>query len=159
MRGSAVEPSEPVPAPPSSWTKILAAATLGVVGANVVHADVKGDGQLDEGRSYRLIVQSYEDVDGSGAGRRPLASTQRAVTAAELRAGVRVGLLELDEQADFDEAEGTTPVVLAWVEEGKPDLELDGLRARPHPGSLRGSAPRLGRVCSVNIDMRRSRAA
>ncbi len=107
----------------------------------MVHANVQSDAGLADGRSYRLVVQSYDDPGAS-----PVGSTQRPVTAAELRAGVRVGLLELRQARPVsDSLEGVshaTPVVVAWVEEGKADLELDGLRARPRPGSLRGTAPR-----------------
>jgi hypothetical protein len=50
--------------------------------------------------------------------------------------------------------------VVAWVEEGKADLELDGLRARPRPGSLLGAAPRQKNGRPVQISVRApSRAA
>jgi hypothetical protein len=131
-----------------------------------MHADVKGEMALEDGRNYRLIVQSYDDANASSGGdrHRPLASTQRAVTPAELREGVRVGLLEFRQDRRVADASvvgsRATPVVVAWVEEGKPDLELDGLRARPRPDSMRGSALRKGAVCSVHIAVQRpSRAA
>jgi hypothetical protein len=127
--------------PRRSWTALLAATTLGVVGASVLHADIQSQARLDETRTYRLVVQSYGHKGAELEGERPNASLQRQVTAAELRAGIRVGLLEFrrdDSTADTD-APGA-PLVLAWVEEGKADLELDGLRARPRPGSLRGAA-------------------
>jgi len=129
-----------------SWTALLAATTVGVAGASMVHADVQGDAALEAGRNYRLIVQSYEHAEGSEltAKARPLASAQRAVTAEELKTGVRVGLLELRQPGRESDGHAgrAKPVVLAWVEEGRPDLELDGLRARPQPGSLLGTATR-----------------
>jgi hypothetical protein len=142
-----------------SWTALLAATTLGVAGASTVHAEVRSNAQLDEGRRYRLIVQSYDRGIGDTVGthERPIASTQRAVTPAELRDGVRVGLLEL-RQSTKESNDITIPnlaktLVLAWVEEGKADLEFDGLRARPQPGSITGTASRSGRENAVQISV------
>jgi hypothetical protein len=139
-RGLAKVATETVRRP---WTALLAASALGIGGANMLHADVQSDAGLADGRDYRLVVQSYEGADGASVdlSARPLASTQRSVTAAELRQGVRVGLLEL--RQDRSESDGSPAVVVAWVEEGKADLAFDGLRARPQPGSLRGAAPRV----------------
>lgn len=126
----------------------------------MVHANVQSDAGLDASRSYRLIVQSYDHADVSAIGlrERPVASFQRTVTADELRQGVRIDLLELRHgrpEADVDEGKPTArPVVLAWVEEGRADLELDGLRARPRPGSLLGAAPRTGAKGTVQIAVR-----
>jgi hypothetical protein len=126
----------------------------------MVHADIQSDARLDAGRSYRLIVQSYDHADVStlGTRERPLASTQRAVTPEELKQGVRVGLLEFrqDRRESDDGVSIATgrPVVLAWVEEGRPDLELDGLRARPQPGSLLGTSPRPSGEGNVHISVR-----
>jgi hypothetical protein len=144
----------------ASWTALVAATTLGMAGASVLHADIKSDARLDASRSYRLIVQSYDDADVAtlGGDERPVASVQRAVTAEELKEGVRVGLLEFRHPGRGpDEARAgsrTKPVVLAWVEEGKADLELDGLRARPRPGSLLGAASRDGSDTDVRISVR-----
>jgi hypothetical protein len=126
----------------------------------MVHADIQSDARLDAGRSYRLIVQSYDHASVStlGTRERPVASTQRAITPEELRHGVRVGLVEIrqdrPEADDQDTGVGARPLVLAWVEEGRPDLELDGLRARPRPGSLQGAAPRSGSAGTVQISVR-----
>jgi hypothetical protein len=143
--------------PRRSWTALLAATTLGVVGASVVHADIQSQARLDESRTYRLVVQSYDHAAAPSQGDRPKASLQRQVTAAELRAGIRVGLLEFrqhhDSAADTD-AVGS-PIVLAWVEEGTADLELDGLRARPQPGSLRGAATEMDADGTVRISVGR----
>jgi len=131
-----------------SWTALLAATTLGLAGASVVHADVQSDARLDEKRTYRLVVQSYDENHGETPepSDRPVASAQREVTAEQLRAGVRVGLLELRQDGREADARSRSTkakrVVLAWIEEGRADLELDGLRARPQPGSLRGAAER-----------------
>jgi hypothetical protein len=76
---------------------------------------------------------------------------QRAITAAELRQGVKVGLLDFRHTRRSSDAK---PVVVAWVEEGQPDLELDGLRARPQPGSLLGAAPCEGNAAAVQISMK-----
>jgi hypothetical protein len=122
-----------------SWLALLAATTLGD-GAGTVRAEVRADG-VGEG-AYRLVVQSYDVTDGRVPGNdaRPVGSAQRAVTADELRAGVRVNLLEL--RAREVAGSGTTPMVVAWIEAGQPDLEFDGRRARPRPGSVYGVAKR-----------------
>ncbi len=152
-----------------SWTSFLAATTLGVTGASTVRAEViAADAELTEGRDYRLVVQSYDGpASGSrSAGRsRPVASTQRSVTAAELRRGVRVDLLELRHAAtepvctsrtSDDAARGSLAknLVIAWVEEGKPDLEYDARRARPLPGSFVGEAAREASQDSVHISVK-----
>ena len=143
-----------------SWTALLAATALGVAGASMLHADIKSDAWLDDTRTYRLIVQSYDHSDGASLDPvdRPVASVQREVTAEELRLGVRVGLLEFRQgRWDADALVGRVsahPVVLAWIEEGKADLELDGLRARPQPGSLRGTSPRTVAQGTVHISVR-----
>src|ERR1700679_1892351 len=79
-----------------SWLALLAMTTLGD-GADTLHAEVRAQG-LREG-AYRLVVQSYDATHGGVPGRdeRPVGSTQRAVTADELRSGVHVNLLELRE--------------------------------------------------------------
>ena len=149
-----------------SWTALLAATTLGVAGASTLHAEVRTDARLQEGRSYRLIVQSYNcgNSDTVGTHDRPTASTQRAVTPTELRDGVRVGLLELGQASLRRSGSDVTTnlakaLVLAWVEEGKPDLEFDALRARPQPGSISGAVARAGTDTRVQISVRAGRVA
>jgi hypothetical protein len=134
-----------------SWTALLAATTLGVAGASMIHADVRSHARLEEGRRYRLVVQSYDRGRGDAARNhdRPIASTQLAVTPAELRDGVRVGLVEL--QPAGERRDDRPMTLLAWVEEGKADLEFDGLRARPRPGSMTGTAPRGGSETAIQI--------
>ena len=83
-----------------------------------------------------MVVQSYRECDVV-AGRptpyaRPIASAQRGVSSEELKGGVLLDLVHFE-----DEAEDV--VVIAWTEEGEPDLDFDGLEARP---------PRTGRLAA-----------
>jgi hypothetical protein len=126
-------------------------------GAGTVHAEVRADGLRDG--AYRLVVQSYDASDGGVPDQdaRPVGSVQRAVTADELREGVRVNLLELRAGAT---ANGSNdPMVVAWIEAGEPDLEFDGRRARPQPGSVYGIARRDARRDAVRISLDRTVAA
>ncbi len=135
---------------------LLAAATLGDAAATV-HAEVRAEG-LSEG-PYRLVVQSYDGKDARlpGEHARPVGSLQRAVTADELRRGVRVNLLELRE--GISQVPAASPTVVAWIESGKPDLEFDARRARPRAGSVYGIVKRRGRQDSVQINLDRRVAA
>jgi hypothetical protein len=141
----------------TSWLALLAATTLGVDGAKTVRAEVKAEGDLADSRDYRLVVQSYDAHAGSvpRASERPVGSYQRAVTAAELRRGVHVSLVELRQNAAVDNAGS----VVAWIEAGKPDLEFDGRTARPRPGSMFGLARRVSGDSSVHIRLTRRAAA
>jgi hypothetical protein len=133
---------------------LLAASTLGGA-AGTLRAEVRADGLRDG--AYRLVVQSYDAANGvPGRDAKPVGSLQRAVTADELRAGVRVSLLELrDREATQPAAD--RPVVVAWIEAGEPDLEVDARAARPQPGSVYGVARRgLG---AVQISLDRTLAA
>lgn len=120
---------------------ILAATTLGVeTAAATVHAEVRvvdaGARSLRPGGEYRLIVQTY-DRDPSVPGAKPVGSAQRAVTAAELRRGVRIDLVELRAAEAAGDNEGE-PVLVAWLERGRPDLEFDARMARPPVDGLLG---------------------
>ena len=139
-----------------SWLALLATTTLGDA-AGALHAEIRAD-HLAEGE-YRLVVQSYDTTDGRlpGRGARPVGSVQRAVTAHELRTGVRVDLLELREQAAAPSVE--RPVVVAWLEAGDADLEFDGRAARPGPGSLYGVVKRPAKRDLVQISINRKIAA
>ncbi|HTQ45202.1 MAG TPA: hypothetical protein VMI75_20725 [Polyangiaceae bacterium] len=128
-----------------SWLALLAAATLGD-GASTVHAEVKADGVRDG--AYRLVVQSY---DRAGAAR-PVGSIQRAVTADQLRNGVHVNLVEL---RGAQAAAKRDPVIVAWIEAGEPNLEFDGLTARPQPGSSYGVASRPAQQDVARISLNR----
>ena len=138
-----------------SWMALLAATTLGDV-AGTVHAEVRAD-KLSSRGAYRLVVQSYDARGGAvpGPDARPVGSTQRAVTADELREGVHVDLLELR----AGESPSTAPVVVAWIEAGEPNLEFDGRTARPAPGSVYGVAKRGPRKGSVSISLNRKLVA
>jgi hypothetical protein len=139
-----------------SWLALLATTTLGDA-AGALHARVRA-AHLAEGE-YRLIVQSYDTSDGRLPGReaRPVGSAQRVVTADELRAGVRVDLLELRGRPAARAAE--RPVVVAWVEAGDVDLEFDARAARPGPGSLYGVVKRPAGRDMVQISIHRKIAA
>jgi hypothetical protein len=78
------------------------------------------------------------------------------VTADELRHGVHVSLIELRPEAP-SQATSAKPVVMAWIEAGEPDLEFDGRRARPQPGSVYGVAKREPRADVVQISLNRRR--
>jgi hypothetical protein len=98
---------------------------------------------------YRLIVQSYPKAsmsEGSlpGSTARPLASVQRAVTAEELARGIAVDMLQVD-----GAAADRTPVIVAWVERGAPDLEFDALRARPARGAVYGVSHTSGGAAQI----------
>ena len=124
-----------------SWFALVAATTIGA-GAHHVRAAVSADtrtlGVSDIG--YRLIVQSYAP-ESFGAGARglptvharPLASTQRAVTREELARGIAVDVVGVSTSE-------RSPVIVAWVERGKPNLEFDALRARPGQDAVYGVA-------------------
>jgi hypothetical protein len=135
-----------------SWLALLAATTLGDA-ADTLRAEVRAVG-VTEG-AYRLVVQSYDASDGPLPGRdvRPVGSVQRAVTADELRRGVHVDMVELRQGAGTGAAE--SPVVVAWIEAGEPDLEVDGRTARPAPGSVYGVVKRATSGDIVHISLNR----
>lgn len=128
-----------------SWVALVAATTLGIAGVQRVRAAVSADPrELEDSRDgYRLIVQSYAPSSfGSGqlpGGRtRPLASTQRAITAGELARGVSVDMVGLEEAA---KPASEAPVIVAWIERGRADLAFDGFEARPAADAFYGIAP------------------
>jgi hypothetical protein len=137
-----------------SWLALLAASTLGDA-ASTVRAEVRAEGLRDNGATYRLVVQSFDSGDTRDT-RRPLGSAQRAVTADELRQGVQVNVIEFSARAESGAA-GAEPVVVAWIEAGEPNLEFDGLTARPGPRSLYGSVKR-GVGADVQISLKGKRA-
>jgi hypothetical protein len=120
---------------------LLAATSLGSVTVERMRAQVSAqDVGAPSGAGYRLIVQSYAPSSVTaqrlpGANQRPLASAQRAVTAEELARGIAVDVLQIDQAVG-----GSAPVIVAWIEHGAPDLELDALRARPSSGGVYGIA-------------------
>lgn len=141
---------------------LLAATTLGIDAGDTFRAEVTADEDLVESRDYRLVVQSYDAETGSMPGQRsrPLGSMQRAVTGAELRKGVSVSLVELRRAAASVETRGgKDPMVFAWIEDGKPDLEFDGRTARPRPGSMYGVVKRSAQQGHVQVRLNRKLAA
>jgi hypothetical protein len=130
---------------------LVAATTPGVGRASTVRAQVKAAGSLPASRTgrYRLVVQTFDD-DGD---RRPIASVQTAVTAEELREGVEVKLLEL-RPGEVPSPPESEPVVVAWIEDGNPDLDLDARGARPRRGSLVGLSPRGKGPVTIRLDRR-----
>ena len=139
----------------SSWMAILASTTLaGVGGADTVHTDVRAElPGANADQRFRLVVQTYDAKDGNPPrrGARPIGSTQRNVTAAELRAGVSVALLELQ---STERVSKEPPVVVAWIDDAEVDLEFDGRMARPLAGCIYGSARRKG-TRPVAIDLKK----
>ena len=123
----------------ASWMALLAVTSLGAVSVERMRAEVSAqDLGAATSAGYRLIVQSYASKTVAanqlpGANHRPLASVQRAVTAEELAHGIAVDVLQIDESSGEQ-----APVIVAWIEHGAPDLELDALRARPTRGAVYG---------------------
>ncbi len=123
----------------ASWIALLAATSLGAVSVERMRAEVSAqDLVAATSAGYRLIVQSYAPKSVAanqvpGANHRPLASVQRAVTAEELAHGIAVDVLQINEHSGEQ-----APVIVAWIEHGAPDLELDALRARPGRGAVYG---------------------
>jgi hypothetical protein len=132
-----------------SWLALLAVTTLGDA-ADTLRAEVRAAG-LSGGGVYRLVVQSY---DATGRDARPVGSIQRSVSADQLRHGVNVNLLELREPA-ASVAQFQSPLVVAWIEAGEPDLEFDGRNARPTPGSVYGVVSRAATQGVVQISLDR----
>ncbi len=131
-----------------SWLALLAATTLGDA-ADTLRAEVRATG-LSGGGVYRLVVQSY---DATGRDARPVGSVQRSVSADQLRHGVNVNLLELRQPAAASPVQ--SPLVVAWIEAGEPDLEFDGRNARPSPGSVYGVVKRAATQGVVQISLDR----
>jgi hypothetical protein len=135
-----------------SWLALVAATTIGLGSLHRVRAavtvDAKKLARSDVG--YRLVVQSYApETFASGAfpgpHARPLGSTQRAVTREELARGIAVDVLDLNASA------GSAPVIVAWVEGGKPDLEFDALEARPGESAVYGVGHGLDQSRAVAV--------
>ena len=153
---SRTRPSEKTPrtAAAGSWLALLAATTLGDAAA-MVRTEVRAEG-LSDGRTYRLVVQSYDATDGRVPGQdaRPVGSMQRSVTADELRQGVNVNLVEI--RRGSEGVPGGRPVIVAWIENGQPDLEFDGRTARPRRGNVYGVVRRGAPedVVQISLDRR-----
>jgi hypothetical protein len=144
----------------ASWLALVAATTVGVGSLHRVRASVSVDARTLAGPDvgYRLVVQSYA-AESFGASElpalraRPLASTQRAVTRDELARGVAIDVLGVSGSG------GDAPVIVAWVERGKPDLEFDALEARPSDDAVYGVATTGEQATATPIVLSRRRAA
>lgn len=128
----------------ASWVALVAATTIGIGSVQRVRAAVSADPrQLAHSRDgYRLIVQSYARSSLSAGelpaqAARPIASTQRAITREELARGIAVDVLDV---GSAPEASQDEPVIVAWVEQGRPDLDFDGFEARPAADGFYGIA-------------------
>ena len=159
--GDETRPAEEEVAPAlasGSWMALLAATTLGVDGADTVRAEVRADEDLAESRDYRLVVQSFDADDG----RRPelpararSARTSASVTAAELRTGVHVNLLELRAGARrrpkrrARSSPGSRP-------ESRTSSSTVGRRAPVRAACTGSRAKRLGRVAGADQPHARS---
>src|SRR5262245_40462566 len=120
----------------ASWTALLADTSGGLRGLERRRVRVRQPVSASSHVGMRLVVQSYRERDVA-AGRplayaRPLASAQRAVSADQLRFGVQLDLVHF-------EGDDEDVVVIAWAEEGEPDLDFDGLEVRP-PRAARWAA-------------------
>jgi hypothetical protein len=123
------------PAPESgTWMGFLA-STMGAFDAGTLRAEVRADG-LRADRSYWLVVQSYDAPKSIGRSR-PVGAAVRRVSAEELSAGVSMDVVELRAEPSSGKREST---MVAWIDDKIPDLEFDGRRARPRPGSKMGTA-------------------
>jgi hypothetical protein len=126
--------SQPSPAsvlgvePGRSWLSLLASSALGVDQIDTTEVEVTTRALPRASGPFRLVVQTF--AGETGRKRRPLGSVQRVVSAAELRRGVRLSLVELGG------SEATEPYVVAWLEATNEPLELDGRHAQPPQGSL-----------------------
>jgi hypothetical protein len=128
----------------ASWVALLAATSLGIGSVQRVRAAVSADPRqlAHSPDGYRLIVQSYArssltagELPAQAA--RPMASTQRAITREELARGVAVDVLDVGSAPELSQDE---PVIIAWVEQGHPDLDFDGFEARPAADAFYGIA-------------------
>jgi hypothetical protein len=101
-----------------SWTSLVA-TTMGLDSLGRLRIVVRAKSVGLE--RARLVVQAFAKA---GSEARPLASAQRAVSREDLIAGVEI-TLHPSEVMDAGHH------VLAWIEPGEPDLEYDGLCAKP----------------------------
>jgi hypothetical protein len=138
------------------WLALVAATSLGGMQAETVRMQIKAPPEaVSAGRRYRLVVQSYDEslpTSRTPGATRPRGSTQRTVTADDLVRGVRIDLLELT--ARDSPSIGNVSTVLAWLEPGNGDLELDARRARPRPGSFYGVSTSRERGLELCLDQR-----
>jgi len=137
----------------ASWLSLVAATTSGIGPTETVRACVRADVADDPGE-LRLVVHSYlaEQLGGRtvpSASDRPVSSTQRAVTAEQLRLGVTVDMVQ---PVDVSPVQGR-PMVVAWVERGRANLDFDALLARPLPGVPKGCAKVQGKSDALRANV------
>jgi hypothetical protein len=142
----------------ASWLSLVAATTAGIGPTSTVRACVRAD-VSDEAGELRLVVHSYSaeqlgERTVPSASDRPVFSTQRAVTAEELRRGVVVDMVQpADAVSERDRS-----MVVAWVERGRANLDFDALLARPLPGVPKGCAKVRGKSDSLRATVELSAA-
>lgn len=121
-----------------SWTSLVA-TTMGLDAFGRLRIIVRAKSVgLERGR---LVVQAF---DKAGSEARPLASAQRAVNREDLFDGVEITLHPNDESMSGHH-------VLAWIEPGEPDLEYDGLRAKPKAPISLGRARALRNIAELDL--------
>ena len=128
-----------------SWIALLAATTLGVDGANTVHAEVRADEDLVESRDYRLVVQSFDARRGGSPGRARAPS--RHLPAGRDRRRASHGVCGQPGRAPTEQAPGCDRATAPWSRGLRPESQTSsstaGRRARARAactGSL-GSRP------------------
>ncbi len=134
-----------------SWMALLAATSLGPNAmASTVRANVRGRVPLPKGEDYRLVVHSYDAKNAAELSdrSRPVGSMQRAVTAEDLEKGIAIDLVEVRSHANATEG---APLVVAWVENGKANLDYDGREARPNEASIVGSGKADGAFVALTL--------
>lgn len=136
-----------------SWLSLVAATTAGLGPTATLRAHVRAD-IAEDSDGLRLVVHSYEPSQLAGGSlplsyHKPGTSAQRAVTASQLRRGVTVDLV-LPNRTQVGAAK---PVIVAWVERGRPNLEFDARLARPVPGSPRACAKSRGSSAELSADL------
>jgi hypothetical protein len=139
-----------------SWVALLAATTVGVGTVQRVRAAVSADPRrlVESPNGYRLIVQSYPRSSVPAGAlpaerARPLASTQRSITREELARGISVDVLGVGPSGSQE-----APVIVAWVESGRPDLDFDAFEARPGADAFCGVATSSGDASEVVLGRR-----
>src|SRR5690606_2264611 len=141
----------------TSWLAVVATTMLGSEQMSRsrawVQADVgaASDHAAPASARFRLVVQSYvpgvlDDLGVPVGDARPSGSTQRFVTAEELRDGVWVDLVQLEAAAEA--------VLIAWIEWDEADLDFDALAARPTHDAWLACAPVGDETCRLILRCR-----
>jgi hypothetical protein len=151
-----VSPRSPV-RQTASWLALLATTTLGAQSSTLL-AEIQFDDAKRRPRDeapQRLIVQVYPvSPTELSETSRPCSSTQRSVTHEDLKRGVAVQLVDVA-PAPIRGPDAPLTVV-AWLEPGDPDLELDALNARPRSDGPMGTASIDKATGRVRVELRGS---